>query len=211
MNADSTMSRRGLLAGVPAIAVAAVPAVAAAVPVAITAAPKSIDAMLEGVDRKVKRQILDVIFGWLGAHEDAKTGAPDPVFAAIEAHKHAMEEVRVKAVPVTRLVVPDPDDEEALSEACDNERETLLDFLLTEPTTIAGALAALEFASSPIFPETEGVVPPPVLAPAFTSGDTDLIDVAAEWPAMIARHVRRLIETHAMLGTVAFGPTVVKG
>jgi hypothetical protein len=183
---------------------------AAMAPAAATEAPKSLDAMLEGCDRKLKQHILETIFGWLDAHEDAKTGAADPVFAAIEAHKQAMADVQVKVEPIAKVVEPDPDNEDAFAEACDNERETLLEFLLTEPTTIAGALAALEFASSPMFPKLHDRCPCPVLAPAFVNGDGDLARASACWPAMIARHVRRLIETHAMLGTVAFGPTVIK-
>jgi hypothetical protein len=67
----------------------------------------------------------------------------------------------------------------------------------------------LEFASPPSCPEKEGIVIPPVLDLAFTVGNAELAEAAAYWPAMIGRHVRRLIETHGMLGTVAFGPTVV--
>jgi hypothetical protein len=87
MTRDSALSRRGLLAGAPALAATMVPAAAAIAPTAAADAPGSLDAMLEGVDRKIKEQILSVIFGWLNAHEDAKTGAEDPVFAAIEAYK----------------------------------------------------------------------------------------------------------------------------
>jgi hypothetical protein len=195
----TNMSRRGLLAGVPAMAVAVAPAAA-------TAAPESIDAILEGRDRKVKQHILDVVFGWLDAHDDAKTGAKDPVFAAIEAHLQALQAVE-------KAFARDHDNPVAMEEATEAEQESLLDFLYTEPTTIAGALAALEFASSPAHPGADHttVHDKPVLAAVFESKDSDLNDACAAWPAMIGRNVRRLIETHAMLGTVAFGPTVIKG
>jgi hypothetical protein len=41
--------------------------------------------------------------------------------------------------------------------------------------------------------------------------DSEVAEAFSAWPAMIGRHVQRLIDTHAMLGTVAFGPTVVRG
>lgn len=209
MTLSTKHTRRDLLAGIPAVAAAMTTTMTTT---AAIEEPESIDAMLKGVDRKTREHIFDVIVGWLNAHDDAKTGAPDPVFAAIKAHKQAMADAQVKAEPVTRVIDPDLDDETALAAACDNERDTLLEFLLTEPTTIAGALAALEYASSPIAPEFHARRPCPVLAEGFineSNEDQCVTRAAADWPAMIARNVRRLIESHAWFNPGLFGPLVV--
>jgi hypothetical protein len=117
--------------------------------------------MLEGIDEKKREHIYDVVMGWVNAHHDAKTGAPDPVFEAIEAHRQALRNIKV-------AFAPDADDEYAMEDAVEAEQETLLDFLYTEPTTIAGALAALEFASSLAGPDTHDK---PVLDAVFESRD----------------------------------------
>jgi hypothetical protein len=192
MSITGHATRRGLLAGIPAAAAAI------AVPATATEEPKSIDAMLEGCSRKLKQHIMETVLGFVDACEDAKTGATDPVFAAIAAHKRAMADVG-------RAFHPDQSDDAACGEACNNECDTLVEFLLTEPTTIAGPLAALEFASSPNTNYSK-----PVLDLSFRGND-EIVDAAAAWPAIIGRHVRRLIETHGFLGTAAFGPFVVKG
>jgi hypothetical protein len=106
-------TRRGLLAGIPA----------AAVPATATEEPRSIDALLEGCDRKLKREIMETVCGFVRACEDAKTGATDPVFVAIEAHKQAMADLQVKVEPITKVVNPDLEDEDAFAEACDRARD----------------------------------------------------------------------------------------
>jgi hypothetical protein len=206
MNTGKT-TRRSLLASLPAIAATVAPATATA----LSGLPAtSMDAELAALDRETRDRIYSIIKGWLDAHEDARTGAVDPVFAAIERHRQAMQDAKKAIEPIAGAAEIDFDDHIALIAANEVERDALLEFLLTEPATIAGVLAALEFASSPIYPDTHEICPAPVLAPAFASGHFDLAQASADWPAMIARHVRRLIETHALLGTVAFGPTVVK-
>jgi hypothetical protein len=62
--------------------------------------------------------------------------APDPIFAAIERHRAAM-------------AVQEFEDDEACSLACEAEWEAREDFLLTEPTTIAGIAAVLDYVNSP--------------------------------------------------------------
>jgi hypothetical protein len=210
-HSSRAMTRRGMFMNMAVSALTGTAIAATTTATAATEAPKSIDAMLEGFDRKTKEHIFEVIMGWVNAHHDAKTGAPDPVFAAIEAHKQALDVHRKAIKPIATAIGPiDPDDEDALSEANVAERKTLLDFLLTEPTTIAGAFAALEFASSPVYPDTHDICPAPVLALAFVCGYFDLAAASADWPAMIARNIRRLIETQAWFNPGLFGPLVVK-
>ncbi len=78
------------------------------------------------------------------------------------------------------------------------EDVALFEFLTTPPTTIAGTLAALDYASSPQYPD-EGLVerfPAPVLFAAHTNTqDVALAGAAAQFPAMIATTLRKLLSS----------------
>src|SRR5258706_11007007 len=111
MRSDSNLSRRRLLAGVPAVAAVGVPSVATAL-------------------------------GGLAA-------GSDPIFAAIAAHKAAVE-ARVAAM---YRLFPDGQDidgdnpEYAEAEECENEARE--DLLTAELTTVAGVAAWLRHMGAP--------------------------------------------------------------
>jgi hypothetical protein len=185
MNSTKT-TRRVLLAGLPAIAATMV------APAAATK-PESLDAMAAGLDPETRRRAYEVIMAWMEGLDD-ETGARDPVFAAIEAHKQAC--IAVQAA------VPSAENEDPWPDLCEVEGDTLAHFLYTEPTTIAGCLSALDFASSPNCSGAHEVCPISVLTPAFRSGDEDLVQAGADWPAMIAHKMRILIEVRAWFGPI---------
>jgi hypothetical protein len=94
-----------------------------------------------------KSASLALSLGWLDAHEDAKTGAPDPVFSAIEDHKQVLAEMQLT----------DPDDEDAFSESCDRPvsvGHSHVDFGrpvalgLVSATSVSTSTAAASIASS---------------------------------------------------------------
>jgi hypothetical protein len=95
---------------------------------------------------------------------------PDPVFAAIEAHKAAM------AANTAALNTKDEDAEDAALEAV----------LTCQPTTQDGIIALLEHMSAP---SEDGTV----LAFAFgPDEDSPVYQAAADLPAMIAETLRSL-------------------
>jgi hypothetical protein len=182
MKDETTVSRRTVLAGVPAVAAAAVP----------TAALSAIPAI-----------------------ED------DPTFALIEEHKEAMrtlsaayrEHSRVeKAIPLVQRSWaytawnPEPPEgctdppewiatEIATRDACRDEDDVLFELLTTEPTTLAGAIAALEYVASPKYPDNRQHKINPIeiiLVDAGHSFDEELKEAAAQFPALIAAALRKL-------------------
>ena len=105
-----------------------------------------------------------------GAVTKALSAEPDPVFAAIEAHKAAM---------AANTAVFNTEDEDAVDDA--------LEAVLTcQPTTTAGIIALLEHMSAP---SKDGTV----LAFAFGADeDSPIYQAAADLPAMIAETLRSL-------------------
>jgi hypothetical protein len=141
-----TLSRRRLLASVPAVAAAMAPVAASAL-------------------------------GGLPTRDD-------PVFAAIEAHQ------------VAANAFGDAVTDEELDATCDGESDALFELLTTKPTTVAGALAALEYASSPIWPRSKNAdkdMRGRVLANSILRCAEDIQEAGARYPAMIAAALRKLI------------------
>jgi hypothetical protein len=80
-------------------------------------------------------------------------------------------------------------------EAWEAEDTALFAFLTTEPTTIAGVLAALDHASSPQYPDEKLIekFPAPVLFAATCTQDAEMVGAGAKFPAMIAAALRKLL------------------
>ena len=113
----------------------------------------------------------------------------DPIFAAIEVHKKAMQALSAaySAQGETEEDSPEIDD------ANDRHEDALFDFLTTAPVTLAGAIAALDYAASPMFPDQKGANNRETLQLAATmAGDKDFVEVGAQFPAMIAATLRKL-------------------
>jgi len=99
---------------------------------------------------------------------------PDPVFAAIQAHKAAI---------VAHTAAVDTGDEDASTDAEDAALEAVL---TCQPTTQDGIIALLEHMSAP---SEDGTV----LAFAFGADeDSPVYQAAADLPAMIAETLRSL-------------------
>jgi hypothetical protein len=185
MKTDTNLSRRRLLAGVPAVAAVGVPSVASA-----------LGGLAEG---------------------------SDPIFALIEQHKQGMRALSAayrqhseleKTIPMAQrswtYTAWDPEPPEgctdppewiaaeiAARDACADEDDMLFELLTTEPATLAGAIAALEYASSPTYPDNRkgGKVNPCeiILIDATNSFDEELKEAAAQFPALIAATLRKLL------------------
>jgi hypothetical protein len=131
-------------------------------------------------------------------------GDGDPVFRLIEAHRQAMRTSAVANEAAESLAGTDGTGEESPEwmaanirryEAWEAEDAALLEFLTTGPTTRAGALAALDHASSPHYPDGELAekFAAPVLFAATSTQDVNLVGAAAHFPAMIADALRKLL------------------
>lgn len=131
-------------------------------------------------------------------------GDADPVFALIAAHLNAMR-ASATANEAAEALAGSHGEEDGSPEwiaantarysAWQAEDVALLEFLTTEPTTIAGVLAALEHASSPQYPEIDLVekFPAPVLFAATCTSDVAMVGAGAAFPAMIAAALRKLL------------------
>ena len=102
---------------------------------------------------------------------------PDPVLAAIEAHKAAMAAL---------IAALDTGDADASSENGDAENDALEAVLTCQPTTQDGIIALLEHMASPFKDSTP-------LAFAFGAGEgSSLHQAACDLPAMIAETLHSL-------------------
>jgi hypothetical protein len=73
----------------------------------------------------------------------------------------------------------------------DRHDDAVFDFLTTVPVTMAGVLAALDHAASPIWPNEKGSNTDTVLSDTATAGD-ELVEAVEQFPAMIAATLRKL-------------------
>jgi hypothetical protein len=128
----------------------------------------------------------------------------DPVFTLIETHLQAMRNSTAANDAAEALAGREGEEEGSPEWIAANTRRysawqaediALFEFLTSEPTTIAGALAALDHASSPQYPD-EGLVEKfaaPVLFAATNTQDPQLVGAGAQFPAMIAGVLRKLM------------------
>jgi hypothetical protein len=175
---SNTLSRRRLLASVPAVAAGAVPAAATAL-------------------------------GGLATNAD-------PVFAAIETHREAVRELAASYEAQSDVEEAIPDGHPHWSSRAGEERhleppeliaanarvdaagdrhaDALFHFLTTPPVTMAGAIAALDYGASPMFPDQKGANNKQTIQlDGSMSGNDELIEASAQFPAMIAEAVRNLL------------------
>jgi hypothetical protein len=141
----------------------------------------------------------------------AATASPgrDPVFVTIETHRQAMRNSAAANAAAEALAGSDGEGEDSPEciaantrryEAWEAEDAALIEFLTTEPTTIAGILAALDHASSPQNPDERRIerFAAPVLFAATCTQDMELVAAGAKFPAMIAASLRKLqVEVHS--------------
>ena len=101
-------------------------------------------------------------------------------------------------MPSERLCTVPPEwiaTEIAARDACADEDDALFELLTTEPTTLAGAIAALEYVASPKYPDNRRRKVNPceiILIDASHSFDEELKEAAAQYPALIAAGLRKL-------------------
>jgi hypothetical protein len=144
----------------------------------------------------------------------------DPIFAAIKAHHHAVAhetacleaEYRLaEALPENQMTwhFNDSDDEwtppdgctdapewievqQNISEAYDLRHDAIEALLTTEPTTLAGVVALLEYVGSPEYPWDRNACVP-ILFGVVDINDERVSDAAQAFPARLAATMRRLI------------------
>jgi hypothetical protein len=128
----------------------------------------------------------------------------DAVFVLIDAHLQAMRDSAAATEAAEALAGCDGEGEDSPEciaantrryEAWEAEDSALFAFLTTAPITIAGALAALDHASSPQYPDEKLVekFAAPVLFAATCTQDADMVGAGARFPAMIAAALRKLL------------------
>jgi hypothetical protein len=128
----------------------------------------------------------------------------DPVFRLIEAHLQAMRDSTAANEAAEALAGSKGEEDDspewisantARYSAWQVEDVALIEFLTTAPTTIPGALAALDHASSPQYPDIDMVekFPSPVLFGATCTQDVAMVGAGARFPAMIATALRKLM------------------
>jgi hypothetical protein len=116
----------------------------------------------------------------------APAATPDPIFAAIEAHKAVQHEYG-------NALARDPDfDTPAVKAAADAACAAHAAVLATPPTTLTGVAAVLAFAGTEMFDDDIG---DSVLAYAYESGRGRLKDAARNFLPMIGETVARLSAT----------------
>jgi hypothetical protein len=121
-----------------------------------------------------------------GSKGAAHLAAPDPVFAAIEAHEEAIENHGVFLDHASEVCVEEREAAEAASaQAAEAEDAALLAWLTTPPTTLAGAIATLEYAA---MRDCEHTFP---LESARYRGER--LAAAEQFPAMVAAALRQII------------------
>jgi hypothetical protein len=149
----TTVSRRQMLASVPAA----------------TAALGGLPATAKGVS------IIDT------------PAADDPVFAAIERHRQAMQALSVLHEPPEALITQ-------LARA---EVEAFLAWLTTPPTTLAGIIATLEHASHRGYEDGSGHVYTNLAEAAqYDPDDSDpdgALKAGEQFPAMVAAALRQIV------------------
>jgi len=164
MNTDTTLTRRRLLASVPAVAAIAAPATATA---------------LGG---------LPAVVG------------DDPIFAVIESHHDAMKSSTAAYHAQSDMEESGAQEGSAEWEAAEatvynagsRHNQAQLDFLTTAPATMAGILASLDHAASPMFPYEKGESVT-VQQDALCARCEELVNAAEQFPAMISGALRKLL------------------
>jgi hypothetical protein len=132
----------------------------------------------------------------------------DPVFALIEAHRQAMRDSTAANEAAEALAANKGEEDDspewiaantARYSAWQAEDIALFEFLTTQPTTIAGALAALDHASSPQYPDIDVVekFAAPVLFAATCTQDVAMVGAGAAFPTMLAAALRKLLEVRS--------------
>jgi hypothetical protein len=144
----------------------------------------------------------------------------DPIFAVIEAHHQAMrnESACGHAVDCVEEVLPrdrmtwhfmnsadrrtPPDGcmdapewievQQGMSDAYARRREAIVALLTTEPTSLAGAIALLDYVGSPEYPWDRGGPADPILFGVIDSIDERIPVAALAFPRRIAATMRRL-------------------
>jgi hypothetical protein len=115
--------------------------------------------------------------------------ADDPVFAAIERHREAAQAVAAAHEPPEAI----------LDELSRTEENALLAWLTTQPTTLAGVIATLEYAShQPYVSDYPNNHVYTNLAEAAQydpgNGDPDgILKAGEQFPAMIATALRQIL------------------
>ena len=111
----------------------------------------------------------------------------DPVFTAIERHRQAVQ--AWLAACDAASVRYDPAAEAIVDAASDRVGDALIDWLTTQPTTIAGVLATLKYAASPSPRDDERSVLSDYNLPLGQSSGYDLV---MQFPAMIAAALHQI-------------------
>jgi hypothetical protein len=182
MTTSTTVSRRQTLAGVAAAA-AMVPGAAAVLGVGYSA---SLDALLAPYDIETKRIIHKVVDDVLSLipppqgdaldrHDRVADPSADPVFAAIEKHRQAVQAWLAE------------DDETLSAQLLAAERDTWVEWLETQPTTMAGVIATMEHASHRPYDSSEYAN-----LTESTQYSSDVLDAGEAFPAMIAEALRKI-------------------
>jgi hypothetical protein len=134
----------------------------------------------------------------------------DRVFAAIEAHRGAVRELSAayeaqsdveEAIPDEHPYWSDHSEPPELiaansrvDDAGTHHKDALFDFLTTPPVTLAGAVAALDYAASPMFPDEKGANKKQTIQlQGSLSRHSELIEASAQFPAMIAASLHKLL------------------
>jgi hypothetical protein len=129
-------------------------------------------------------------------------GPPSSSSACSEAHREAMLELSVTHSALSKIndMIPDEPAEvidaanTRVDDAGNRHTDALFEFLTTAPVTMAGVLAALDYAASPMFPNEQGANgKQTVQLDGSMARDEDLVEAGAQFPAMIAGTLRRLI------------------
>jgi hypothetical protein len=135
--ANTTTSRRAVLAGLAATPVAAVPAVALA---GAHADPKDIVARFRALSPEVRELFYamtrehDEYYAYCELKEaEEEAAARDPIFAKIEAHRVALQ--------ISNEAIEDDDP------SYDAEGDALADLIETTPTTLTGCAALFAYLS----------------------------------------------------------------
>ena len=118
----------------------------------------------------------------------------DPIFAVIKAHHQAMaHEINcVEAADVDVEAVDGAEEAEVqqrMHEAYDLHHDAIVTLLTTDPTTLAGAVALLEYVGSPEYPDEAT----PLLFNVIDVNDERIPSAVEAFPTRLAASIRRLI------------------
>jgi hypothetical protein len=181
MTTSTTISRRQTLAGVAATVM--VPGAAAVLGAGYSASLDELIAPYDIETKSIIHQVVDDILRLIpppqgdavGRHDRITDPSPDPVFAAIEKHRQALQAWLAE------------DDETLSARLLAAERDAWLAWLTTPPTAMAGVIATMEHASYRPYDSSEYAN----LAES-TQYSSDIPEAGEAFPLMIAEALRKI-------------------